>query len=334
MNGGGQDYLGGNGILSQEESLDVIVQQALSFLAGKNEDYHLNPFVQLCLKRLDPSFGTCSWAHLHHVRRRFGIAALVQALFHGARELSSDLRVSVTVEDAPGLEGRLGEHLALDLAVQITSVRLDVDRCRSAGCTCSHLELASSVLEATQRLWHIVDLHVPQLLLLDALDVCLEVCHQVLDLFDLGIGVRVHDHSEVLHQAEVSAHGVSQARQLTELWDESDLIPSASVLVDEQWLVHVADGFVVASAVVLLVRCGSPVLVERCRWTLREVDPIDTIGLLVVARDHSRTRNSFLNGGLSVTSPPLSLVTQVVHPGQTVVCPDDLEADVDVEKDA
>ena len=35
LNGGRQDDLGWNGILSQEEPLDVIVQLALSFLAGK-----------------------------------------------------------------------------------------------------------------------------------------------------------------------------------------------------------------------------------------------------------------------------------------------------------
>lgn len=160
------------------------------------------------------------------------------------------------------------------------------------------------------------------------------MCHQVLDLLDLGIGVRVHNHSEVLHQAEISAHGVSQARQLTELWDEGNLIPSASILVDEQWLVHVADVFVIASAVVLLIGSGSPLLIECCRWTLREVDPIDTIGLLIVARNHGCTRKRFLNCSLAVTTPRLSLGTQVLHPGQTVVCPNDLEADVNVEKDA
>ena len=194
MDGGGQNDLGGNGILSQEESLDIIVQVALSFLAGKNEDYHLNPFVQLLLKSFNPSVDTHTWAHLNHVGLRFGVATLIQALFHGALELSGHLGVSVTVEDAPGLEGRLREHLTLNLAIQVASVRFDVDRCRSATSAGSHLELASRVLESAKRLRHIVDFHVPQLLLLDTLGVGLEVLHQVLDLFDLGIGVRVHDH--------------------------------------------------------------------------------------------------------------------------------------------
>jgi len=238
------------------------------------------------------------------------------------------------MEDAPSCKGWLREHLALNLTIQVASVRLNVNRCRSTAGASSHLELARGVLEAVQRLWHIVDLHVPQLLLLDTFGIGLEVLHQVLDLLDLSVGIRVHDDSEVLHEAEVSAHGISQARQLTELWDEGDLISSASVLVDEQRLIHVADTFIVASAVVLLVRRGSPVLVEGSRWTLRKIDPIDAIGLLVVARHHGRTRKRLLNRSLPILAPLLSLVTQVVHPGQTVVCPDDLEADVDVEKDA
>ena len=196
------------------------------------------------------------------------------------------------------------------------------------------MEAAWSVLEALQLLRVLVELQVPQLLLLDAFGVRLEVLHQVLDLLNLGISVGVHDLGQILHEAEVGAHGISQAGQLAELGDQSDFVPRASVLVDQQWLVHVADVLVVASAVVLLVAGGSPVLVEGCCWTLRKVDPVNLVGLLVVARDHRRSRECFLDRCLAVAATLLSLVSQVIHVVQAVVCPDHLEADVDVEKDA
>ena len=77
LDGGRQNDLGGNGILSQEEPLDVIVQHALSFLAWKNKDYHLDPFVKLFLQSLDPSVGFHTWAHLNHIGFRFGVATLI-----------------------------------------------------------------------------------------------------------------------------------------------------------------------------------------------------------------------------------------------------------------
>ena len=81
------------------------------------------------------------------------------------------------MEDTPCSHGRLGEHLALDLTIEVTGVGLDVDRLRSAACACTHLKLAWRVLEAIESLRVLVDLHVPETLLLDALGVCLEVLH-------------------------------------------------------------------------------------------------------------------------------------------------------------
>ncbi len=52
------------------------------------------------------------------------------------------------MEDAPGSQGRLREHLALNLTIQVTCIRLDVDGLRSSARTSSHLELARRVLEA------------------------------------------------------------------------------------------------------------------------------------------------------------------------------------------
>ena len=286
------------------------------------------------MERLYPCLSTHTWTHLHHVGLRVGIAALVQALLHRAFELISDLRVSVAVEDAPRPEGWLCEHLALDLAVKITSVRLDVDRLRSAACACTHLELAWRVLEAIESLRVLVDLHVPETLLLDALGVCLEVLHQVLDLLNLSVGVRVHDHSKILHKAEVGAHGISQAGQLTEFGDEGDLVTRTSVLVDQQRLIHVADVLVVLGPVVLLVARRSPLLVEGGCGTLCKVNPIDLVGLLVVAGDDGSSSECFLDRLLAILPGALSFGTKICHVGQGCVSPDDLEADVDVQKDA
>ena len=196
------------------------------------------------------------------------------------------------------------------------------------------MELARRILETSKRSWILVDLHVPKSLLLDALFVCPEVVHQIFDFFDFGISVSVHDHGKILHEAEVGTHGISQASQLTKLRYEGDLVTCASVLVDQQWLIHVGDVFVVSSSVVLLVAGWSPVLVEGGCWTLSEVDPIDLVGLLVVSSDHSRTSECFLDSCLAIASALLGFVTQVVHVVQTIVCPNNFEADVDVEKDA
>ena len=260
----------------------------------------------------------------------FWVATLVQALLHRALELVRNLRIAITMEDAPRLHRGLRKHLALDLAFEITRVRLDIDRNRSATRASTHLELARSVLKPVQRVWRLVDLEMPQLLLLDTLRVSLEVCHQVLDLLDLSVRVGVHDHGKILHQAEVCTHCIGQACKLAQLRDERNLVTSAMVFVDQQGLIHVANGFVVASTVVLLVASGSPLLVEGCCGTLRKVDSINLVGLLIIARNHRCTSECFLNRCLPVTTALLSLVPQIIDVVQAVVCPDYLEADVDV----
>ena len=238
------------------------------------------------------------------------------------------------MENSPSFHGWLREHLALNFSFEVTSVGLDVNRLRSAAGACTHQELARSILEPTELMWILVDLHMPELLLLDALFVCLEVVHQVLDLLDFGISIGMHDHGKILHEAEIGTHGVSQASQLTELGNESNLIARASVLVDEQGLVHVGNVLVIPGPVVLLIAGWSPLLVESRGGTLSEVNPIDFVGLLVVSGDHGRTSECFLDGSLGFSAASLGLGTQVIHIAQTVVCPNDLEADVDVEEDA
>lgn len=238
------------------------------------------------------------------------------------------------MEYSPCFHGWLREHLALDFSFEVTRVGLDVNLLRSAARACTHLELAGSILETTELMWILVDFHMPELLLLDALFVCLEVVHQVFDLLDFGISIGMHNHGKILHEAEVGTHGVSQASQLTELGDESNLIARASVLVDEQGLVHVGNVLVISGPVVLLIAGWSPLLVKSRGGTLSEVNPIDLVSLLVVSGDHGRTSECFLDLSLGISATTLGLGFQVIHIAQTVVCPNDLEADVDVEEDA
>ncbi len=63
----------------------------------------------------------------------------------------------------------------------------------------------------------------------------------------------MHDLSEVLHETEVCSHGISQASDLAEFWDQSNLSSGLAVLVNEEGLVRLLHILVVASLVVLFV---------------------------------------------------------------------------------
>ena len=122
----------------------------------------------------------------------------------------------------------------------------------------------------------------PSLLLLYALLVLCEGGEEILALLDLLVSVGVHDLGKIFHQPEVSAHGICQTGELAELWDQSDLVTSLSVLVDEERLVEILDILVVPGLVVLLVADLSAVLVEGGLWAHAEVEAVDPVGLLVV----------------------------------------------------
>ena len=169
------------------------------------------------------------------------------------------------------------------------------------------------VLIARESLRVLIELQVPQLLLLLALRVLLEVLHEVLDLLDLRFGICMQDLSKVFHQMEVCSHCISQTCQLAELWNQSDFVSSASVLVDEEWLVLILDGLIVAGLVILHVAGRSPILVECGSWTLTEVYPVDFVGLLVVPCDHSATGESITDRLLAVSASFFGFSSQLTH---------------------
>ena len=93
----------------------------------------------------------------------------------------------------------------------------------------------------------------PQLLFLLALGVGVEHLKQPTTLRDLAISVGVHNLGEVLHEAEIGSHGISEPSHLTQFWQKCDLSSSLAVLVNEQGLVGLVHILIVAGLVVLLV---------------------------------------------------------------------------------
>ena len=174
----------------------------------------------------------------------------------------------------------------MDLSVDVTCILLYVEAVRLARRRGTHQQLASTILVAVKRLRVLRELEMPHLLLLDTLSVAGEVRHQVLDLLDLCFGVSVNDLSQVLHETEVSTHGVGQTGQLAELRDQSHLVACAAILVYQQRLVASLDLLIVAGLVVLPVRCLDAILVEGRLRRLGKVDAVNAVGLLVVPGNH------------------------------------------------
>ena len=242
----------------------------------------MHTIIELSLELLDPCIGSHAWLDLVHGWVTALVVHLVEALFHGALELVGYLGISVSVEDTPGLESWLSEHLGLDLAIKLTSALLDVERVWCSAARRAHHQITGVILESRQLCWVVLELEMPSLLLLLALLVGVEGGEEILAFLDLLVGVGVDDLGKIFHQPEVSAHCISQTRELAELWDQSDLVTSLSVLVDEERLVWISDGLVVPGLVVVLVADLSTVLVERGLWAHAEVEAVNSVGLLVV----------------------------------------------------
>lgn len=123
----------------------------------------------------------------------------------------------------------------------------------------------------------------PLLLLLLTFFILGESSKQVLAFIDLLVSISVHDLGEILHQLEVSSHGISETSQLAELRDEGNLVTSLSVLVDKEWLIWIRDALIVPGLVVVCVADLGSLLVESGSWRHAEVDSLNSVGLLVVS---------------------------------------------------
>jgi len=248
-----QNNLGGNRKFGQKESLDVIVQCVLS-LCPRHEKYNsLHIRVQLCLQLLDPGTSVHATLDDESLRLSILIGELLQHLVHRGSELLRDLSIAVAVEDSPGLESRLIEHLVLNLAVDVSEGLLDVERIPLSTAFGAHHHFSSLVLDTLELCGILIELQMPQLLLLLALGIGVEHFQEATTLRNLAVSVRVHDLCQVLHEAEVSAHRVSETGDLAELGQKGHLCSSLLVLVDEQRLVGLTHFLIVAGLVVLFV---------------------------------------------------------------------------------
>ena len=119
--GADKDDLGGYGELFEQIALDIVIKGALAFLAGKEENHHLDAVVKLLLQLLDPVVWLHGRLDLAHLGLALVVTTSLQALSHCGLELIANLGITITMEDAPLVEWHLCEHLALDLAIDVTS---------------------------------------------------------------------------------------------------------------------------------------------------------------------------------------------------------------------
>lgn len=248
-----QHDLGRNGKLGQEESLDVIIQSIFAFRPRHEEDDSLHVRVQLCLQFLDPCIGVVTALNNEGLRLSTLVPELLQHLIHSRSELLCNLGIAISMEDSPGFESWLFEHLVLNLAVDVPGRLLYVERVALSTALSTHDHLAGRVLEALELCGVVLELEMPQLLLLLAFGVGVEHLKQPTTLCNLAVSIGVHNLSEVLHEAEIGSHGICEPSHLAQLWQKCNLSPSLAVLVDEQRLVGLADFLIVAGLVVLLV---------------------------------------------------------------------------------
>jgi len=106
----------------------------------------------------------------------------------------SGLGISISVEDTPRLKSGLSEHFTLDLAIDIAHVLLNVESVGRTVGSGSHEEFSSVELISIESLGVLVELKVPELLLLHTLSIGLEVSHQVFDFLDFSFSVGMQNH--------------------------------------------------------------------------------------------------------------------------------------------
>lgn len=242
----------------------MIVQWVLAFLARENQNDHLDAVVETVLKLPDPVVGSHATSHREHGWVVRLVADLVKALFHSGLELIGSLPVPVTMENAPSLHGRLREHLGLDFPFEFSGVLLDLKLVRRSRRSGAHNHVTSVIFVAFQLCRSVQELESPSLLFLLALLVLSESLEQAFAFLDLLLSVRMHNLGEILHESEISSHGVRQTSELTQFWNEGDLDTSLAVLVDQQGLVQVSDVLVILLLVVLRVRDLLLILLESC----------------------------------------------------------------------
>ena len=191
------------------------------------------------------------------------VTNLIKTLFESALEHVGGLAISISMEDAPGLESWLSEHFSLDLAVNVSHTLLDVERVWSSTGRCAHDKVSSFILETLYLSGLVLELEMPLLLFFLAFLVLCESGEEVLALLHLLVRVGMDDTGKILHESEVGTHSICQSCELAELWHKCHFVACLPVLVDQERLVGVSDVLVVSGLVVLGVTYLSSVLVKR-----------------------------------------------------------------------
>lgn len=68
LDGAYKNDLGGNGELFEQIALDIVIKGALAFLAGQQQNYHLDTIVKLLFELLDPVVRPGRRLNLAHLR--------------------------------------------------------------------------------------------------------------------------------------------------------------------------------------------------------------------------------------------------------------------------
>lgn len=110
------------------------------------------------------------------------------------------------MEDAPNFERRLFIHLVLNLSVYVSCTSFNIKGIAITTTFGTHHHVTSFVLVAFKTSRIVLELKVPEFLLLDTLRVCLKDFKQVLAFFDLSVSIGVDNLGKILHQTEVSSH--------------------------------------------------------------------------------------------------------------------------------
>jgi hypothetical protein len=187
------------------------------------------------------------------------------------------------MEYSPGFEGWLSKHFCLNLSINLSGILFDVKLVWCTACGGSHNQVSSIIFEASELSWSVLELKMPLLLLFLAFLVGCEGFEKVLAFFNFLLSIGMDNLGEIFHQTEIGSHGVCQPSELAEFRNESDLVASLPIFVDEKRLVKIRDVLVVPSLVVVFVADLGTLLIESSLRRHSKVDSLNSVGLLVVS---------------------------------------------------
>lgn len=255
--------MGWDRVFSQEEFLNFIIEVASTLLPWQEQDNCLDSLVQLSLELPFPCFRIHTTFDREYRRSGALITKLLQALFHSRSELLSNVGVSISMKDSPGLESRLLIHFVLDLSVDFSRTLFNVKGISVTTAFGTHDHIACLVLIPRQGTWGLLEFQVPKFLLLHTFGISTEDFEEVLAFVHLSVSIGVHNLSKILHQSKIGSHRICKTSYLTEFGNKSNLNSCLSVFVNEQWLIAIINCLIVSGLIVVPV--GDLCQVNYCK---------------------------------------------------------------------